>query len=207
MRVPVSTVHPLLLALRVVARRSRRRMSLRVSQPLCHNGSLLSSVQAVPNRAREYPVIGARPLTASVANTAIAVRLPGWRRSAGAAVTGVAARAVDVGASDLAAGAVVRRVGGSCSCPDSFLLSPQALTAPITTSTAMAPAMPLGVACWRTKANHCAMSYRPSRVTSLRKGQFPSVFTTPKSTISGPTLTARHIGGRHHAYRILAVDR
>ncbi len=39
-------------ALIVVAVRSRRRMSLRVSQPLCPSGSSLLSVQAGPNLSR-----------------------------------------------------------------------------------------------------------------------------------------------------------
>src|SRR4051812_19509210 len=62
------TVHPWVLALRVIARRSRRRMSLRWSQPL---RSL--SVHAAPNSARSYPVIGPRPLTVRAATAARAV--------------------------------------------------------------------------------------------------------------------------------------
>src|SRR5687767_7761849 len=52
----------------LLLRRSRRRTSLRVSQPL---RSL--SYHACPNCSREYPVFGARPFTVSVATAASAV--------------------------------------------------------------------------------------------------------------------------------------
>ena len=74
-RVPVCTAHPLDPALTTRSVRSRRRMSLRVSQPLRPPSTLTSSVHAAPNKARLYPVFGARPLTArvlSVASTAFA---------------------------------------------------------------------------------------------------------------------------------------
>ncbi|OBH46844.1 hypothetical protein A5690_16285 [Mycobacterium intracellulare] len=43
-------------------------MSLRVSQPLCPYVTVTSSVHAGPNWLRSYPVLGARPLIASVAS-------------------------------------------------------------------------------------------------------------------------------------------
>src|SRR3954470_18450317 len=68
--VPVRTRQPAPL----VSTRSRRRMSLRVSQPF-----RFTSSQALPKSAvRAYPVMGARPLTASVASTARADPGPGF---------------------------------------------------------------------------------------------------------------------------------
>ena len=66
------TVQPLEPGLRVVLTRSRRRMSLRVSQPLWPPSTVTSSVQAGPNWSRLYPVFGARPFTGSRASAAIA---------------------------------------------------------------------------------------------------------------------------------------
>ena len=68
----------------VLSVRSRRRMSLRVSHPLRS-----ASNHAWPNASREYPVLGARPLTVSDATAASAVPLP--------AVSGLAAGFVGVG--------------------------------------------------------------------------------------------------------------
>src|ERR1700704_1104937 len=45
---------------------------MRVSQPLWPNSTVTSSVQAVPNSARSYPVLGARPLTGICASSSIA---------------------------------------------------------------------------------------------------------------------------------------
>ena len=52
-RTPELTTQPFVFGLRVTPARSRRRMSLRVSQPLWPHRSPLSSVQAGPNCARE----------------------------------------------------------------------------------------------------------------------------------------------------------
>src|SRR3954470_3271870 len=85
------TVHPWVSACRVMAPRSRRRMSLRWSQPL---RSL--SVHAAPNCARLYPVIGPRPLTVSAARAASAV--PGWARATAAGVSSALLGVPDAGA-------------------------------------------------------------------------------------------------------------
>ena len=62
---PVSTTQPFVPSLSTCSVRSRRRMSLRVSQPLRS-----TSFHAWPYRSRSYPVLGARPLTGS--NVAVA---------------------------------------------------------------------------------------------------------------------------------------
>ncbi len=59
----VSTTHPRVVGSTVTARRSRRKVSLRVSHPLRS-----TSAQAGPNCWRLYPVLGARPLTARAAS-------------------------------------------------------------------------------------------------------------------------------------------
>ena len=73
-QVPLSTAQPFEPGLISTATRSRRRMSLRVSQPLCPSATVTSSLHESPNRLRSYPVFGARPLIgrlASVANAAV----------------------------------------------------------------------------------------------------------------------------------------
>src|SRR6185312_9406575 len=69
-RVPLSTTQPLVPALIVSLVRSRRRTSLRWSQPLWS-----ASVQAGPNSSRSYPVPAARPLTVIFSSAASALPL------------------------------------------------------------------------------------------------------------------------------------
>src|SRR5690606_15022168 len=69
---PVSTTHPAVPGSRVMRVRSRRRTSLRVSQPLRPPSTSTASLQAWPNCARSYPVFGARPLTGIVPSAASA---------------------------------------------------------------------------------------------------------------------------------------
>lgn len=66
--VPVATLHLRVPGFTVMPERSRRSMSFRVSQPLWS-----VSAQRVPNSARAYPVLGARPLTLSRSNPSAAV--------------------------------------------------------------------------------------------------------------------------------------
>ena len=70
---PLRTVQPCEPGLIVIAVRSRRRMSFRVSQPLCPPATVTASVHAGPNWARLYSVFGARPLMGRVASPARAV--------------------------------------------------------------------------------------------------------------------------------------
>ena len=67
-----STTQLLVPALNCGSMRSRRRMSSRVSQPLCPRGTVTSSLHGGPNRIRAYPVFGARPLIGSTFSAASA---------------------------------------------------------------------------------------------------------------------------------------
>ena len=67
-RSPEVTLQPPVPGLYDLLTMSRRKMSLRVSQPLRS-----TSAHAWPNWSREYPVFGARPLTGNSASAAAAV--------------------------------------------------------------------------------------------------------------------------------------
>ncbi len=105
---PVVTTQPLVAAVTVTGLRSRRSMSLRVSQPLWFR-----SAQAGPNASRLYPAFGLRPFTGSTATMAnadptgaIAAEL-GDGEGLKDGVGGVLAAAVGVAADDRAGEAVL----------------------------------------------------------------------------------------------------
>src|SRR3954470_23121093 len=96
-RAPATTTQPWVPLRHAFPVMSRLRMSLRVSQPLWS-----TSDHAAPNCSREYPVFGARPLIARLANATSALEDPSATGDEG----GDAA-----GDSDPAAGVVVALLG------------------------------------------------------------------------------------------------